>query len=120
MFFFGIFGIQEKERTVKEFDNIICPDCRRLTRAELGETYTYFHFFFIPLFKWNRRYYLRLRCCSGLYTVEPDYARVLRHSESIDFDRLHKMQMPGNICPSCGSFINPNFAYCPFCGQKRS
>lgn len=120
MFFFGIFGIQQKDRPVKEFDNIICPECGRLTRAELRESFTYFHFFFIPIFKWNKQYFLQLRCCGSIYTVNQDYVRELQHGDSVDFDRLQKMQMPNNICPHCGSFINPNFAYCPFCGQKLS
>lgn len=120
MFFFGIFGIQQKDRPVKEFDNIICPECGKLTRAELRESFTYFHFFFIPIFKWNKQYFLQLRCCGSIYTVNQDYVRELQHGEGVDFDRLQKMQMPNNICPHCGSFINPSFAYCPFCGQKLS
>jgi len=120
MFFFGIFGIQQKDRSIKEFDNIICPDCGRLTRAELRESYTYFHFFFIPLIKWNRQCFLQLRCCGSLYMVDSDYVDELKRSENVDFDRLRKMQIPGNVCPNCGSFLNPNFFYCPFCGQKRS
>ena len=119
MFFFGIFGIQQKERTIKEFDNIICPDCGRLTRAELMESYTYFHFLFIPLLKWNRQYYLRLRCCGSSYMGEADYVDELRHREDVDCDRPRKMQMPSNVCPNCGAYIHPNFAYCPYCGQKR-
>ncbi|GAQ25561.1 zinc ribbon domain-containing protein [Tepidanaerobacter syntrophicus] len=118
MFFFGIFGIQQKERTIKEFDNVICPECGKLTRAELWESFTYFHFFFIPIFKWNRQYYIKLRCCGAIFMVDPDYAKELKRDGEIDFNRLKKIKIPKNICPNCGSFINPSFAYCPFCGQK--
>lgn len=119
MFFFGIFGIQDKERTLKEFESVICPRCGRLTRAELIEIYTYFHFFFIPLFQWNRRYYLSLRCCKTLYEVPYDYAIELKQSPTIDFSRLRELtSFSSNICPRCGSIINPNFNYCPFCGER--
>jgi hypothetical protein len=100
MFFFGIFGIQQKDRSIKEFDNIICPDCGRLTRAELRESYTYFHFFFIPLIKWNRQCFLQLRCCGSLYMVDSDYVDELKRSENVDFVDI---------------YINPNvrlFAQC--------
>ena len=120
MFFISIFGIQQKDRIIKEFDNTICPDCGRLTRAELGESYTFFHFFFIPLFKWNKKYFVKLRCCGSIYMVESDYVNELINSTDIDFDKLSKVQYSGNLCPNCGTFINPNFIYCPYCGQKRS
>ncbi len=119
MFFFGIFGIQQKDRIIKEFDNIICPECGRYTRAKLREVYTYFHFFFIPLFKWNRQYFLQLRCCGSSYMVDSDYVGELKQRGDVDFDRLRKMQTPKNICQNCGNLLNPNFTYCPYCGQKR-
>ncbi|MDD4570165.1 MAG: zinc ribbon domain-containing protein, partial [Tepidanaerobacteraceae bacterium] len=78
-----------------------------------------FHFFFIPLFKWNRQSFLRLRCCSSLYMIDSGYVDELKHSENVNFDRLHKMKIPSNVCPHCGNFIHPNYSYCPYCGQKR-
>jgi len=35
MFFFGIFGIQDREKHLRDFDATICPSCGRLSRAEL-------------------------------------------------------------------------------------
>lgn len=118
MFFFGVFGIQDKQRTVKEFGNVLCPDCERLSRAELIESFTFFHFFFIPLFRWNKKYFITMRCCRSLYTVNEDYFQELKNSDSIDFSRLNRIRVSHDICPLCGNYINPNFNFCPKCGQK--
>lgn len=121
MFFIGIFGVQNKERSIREYDNIICPECSRLSRAELFETYTYFHLFFIPLFKWNKKYYVKLRCCNIVYIVDDDYISELKKSHDIDFRRLKKIQeSEHNYCNNCGNIVDPRFSYCPFCGQKLS
>ncbi|MGB9840246.1 zinc ribbon domain-containing protein [Thermovenabulum sp.] len=119
MFFFGIFGIQDREKTIKEFESTICPRCGRLTRAELIEVYTYFHFFFIPLFQWNHRYYVTLRCCRAFYEVPKDYINELKQTSIIDFSRLKDLSyFNPNTCPRCGNNVNPNFNYCPFCGER--
>lgn len=116
MFFFGIFGIQDKKKTIKDFSGIICPDCNKYSRAELITSYRYFHFFFIPIFKWNRKYYILLRCCGNIYEVDDEYARELINSDDIDFNRLYKITK-SNLCPSCRNHINPAYRYCPFCGK---
>ncbi|MCG0274786.1 MAG: zinc ribbon domain-containing protein [Thermosediminibacteraceae bacterium] len=118
MFFFGIFGIQDRERIIKEFDAVICPSCGRLSRAELIEIFTYFHFFFIPIFQWNRRYFVRYRCCPVIYSVEKEYAEELKRGAILDPSRLHKVFGHGSYCPECGSYIDPSFNFCPFCGRK--
>lgn len=118
MFFIGIFGIQNKERPVREFDSIVCPNCGRLSRAELIQTYTYFHFFFIPLFRWGYRYFLRLRCCGSSYEVDKDYVEELMHSDNVDFDRLKKFGSSSGFCPNCGAYVNPGYNFCPHCGTK--
>jgi len=120
MFFIGIFGLQNKEHSIREYDNIICQDCNRLSRAELFESYTYFHFFFIPLFKWNKNYFLKFRCCNSLYAVDHDYVQELRNSDDIDFRRIHQIRGTSNRCSNCGNMINPGFSYCPHCGHKLS
>lgn len=116
-FFIGIFGIQDRERTIREFENVICP-CGSLSRAELIEQYTYFHFFFLPLFKWNRRYYIQFRCCNRLFKVPKDYVSELKDSSDIDIGRLEEIDLYSrHTCPSCGAYVDPSFSYCPYCGK---
>lgn len=117
MFFFGIFGTQNKTRLIKEFSNVICK-CGRLSRIALIEEYMYFHFFFIPIFKWGRKYYAEARCCGRIFEVPPDYADELMKSETIDINRLREIESPYKICPSCGRYVDSNFRYCPYCGSS--
>jgi predicted RNA-binding Zn-ribbon protein involved in translation (DUF1610 family) len=117
MFFIGIFGIQSKDKVIKEFHNTVCPNCGRLSRAELIETYNYFHIFFIPVYRWNFKYYIKARCCNSVYVVDRDYLEELKDSDTIDFDRVKDLYTP-NVCSNCGGAINPGFSFCPHCGQQ--
>lgn len=117
MFFVGIFGIQEKIKEIKEFNNVICA-CGRYSRLKLIEQYTYFHFFFIPIFKWNRRYYVEARCCGRVFEVPEDYVEEALRSDSLDIGRLREVSMPYKVCANCGRQVDSSFTYCPYCGSK--
>jgi hypothetical protein len=124
MFFIGIFGVEQKDKEIKSF-NVVCPDCGKMTQAVLYMSYTYFHMFFIPTFRWNRQYYVKLRCCASVYNVPEDYALKLRESDIPDFSRLKKTRGPDAwnsfyaTCPSCGKSFERGFSYCPYCGTKQ-
>jgi hypothetical protein len=125
MFFIGIFGIEDKEKEVREFANIVCPDCGGYSRATLTLHYTYFHIFFIPTFRWNKRWYVRVRCCGAVYEADSEYAKQLEAGAALDFSRLKKVRSGFGggeyyaTCTHCGSAFDPSFAYCPHCGTKR-
>jgi uncharacterized C2H2 Zn-finger protein len=126
MFFIGIFGIEEKDAELRVFTNIVCPACGRLSSAALILHYTYFHFFFIPTFRWNRRYFLKLRCCGAVYEAPEDYAKELKAGGTVDFSRLKKVSggFGGDYgdfyarCPSCGRTFDKSYSFCPYCGTK--
>ncbi|KXG78547.1 hypothetical protein AN618_03030 [Fervidicola ferrireducens] len=120
MFFFGIFGIQDREKHLRDFDATVCPSCGRLSRAELIEVFTYFHFFFIPIFQWNRRYFVKFRCCPAIFSVDKEYAEELKRGADLDVSRLHKVFGHGSYCPECGSYVDPSFNFCPYCGRRIS
>lgn len=126
MFFIGIFGVEDNEKELREFPNIVCPDCGRYSRAVLITSYTYFHIFFIPTFRWNRHYYVRVRGCGAVYEADAAYGKQLENGGDIDFSRLRKVS--GGFggfeafyatCGRCGRAFDPSFAYCPHCGAKK-
>lgn len=41
----------------------------RRIRYQVYMTYMYFSFFFIPLFKWNKRFYVKMSCCDAVYEL---------------------------------------------------
>jgi hypothetical protein len=120
MFFIGIFGIEDKTKELKTIHNIVCPACGRYTSAQLIFCYTFFHFFFIPLFKWNKTWFVRLSCCGALYACDRETADEVQATGKIDFEKCEHMEHhgKGGCCPYCGSRVAGNFAYCPFCGNK--
>jgi hypothetical protein len=126
MFFIGIFGIESKEKEIKTFSVAVCPDCGKYSQAVLTESFTYFHIFFIPTFRWNRKYFLRMRYCGSVYEVSAEYANQLKDADTIDFSRLKKVRTgfagyedTWAACPNCGKRFDRSFAYCPYCGSKR-
>lgn len=124
MFFVGIFGVDQKEKEIKSF-NVVCPDCGGMTQAVLYMSYTYFHMFFIPTFRWNKHYYVKLRCCGSVYDVPEDYALKLKEWDTLDFSRLKKTRGSNawnsfyTTCPVCGKSFERGFPYCPYCGAKQ-
>lgn len=125
MFFIGIFGVEDKEKELKEYASTVCPCCSQLSRAVLMERYTYFHIFFIPTFRWNKQYYIRYRCCGGIYEVAKEDIERFRNASDIDTSRLKKIYCRADAeqnyyqrCKSCGKEFERRFAYCPYCGTR--
>ena len=50
MFFIGIFGIEHREKIIKEINNLTCKRCLQNVTGKLVKQYDYFHFFFISIF----------------------------------------------------------------------
>ena len=84
MFFFAFFGVQDKEKYIGTCNNIECPTCGRWARYEIYKRYSYFHFFFIPLFRWNVRYYAKTSCCGSIYELDPAVGREFEKNPGIE------------------------------------
>ena len=50
MFFIGVFGIEHREKIIKEINNLTCKKCLQNVTGKLIKEYDYFHFFFIHLY----------------------------------------------------------------------
>ena len=62
MFFIG--GItQGTKELVYNAAAMICGRCGRYGRYQVFMTYMCLSFFFIPIFKWGRKYYVKTSCC---------------------------------------------------------
>ncbi len=126
MFFIGIFGIEDKEKLIREFNNVVCPVCGRLSPASFFERFSFFHVFFIPTFRWNKHYFVKLRCCGAVYEADAAYAEQLKADGEIDFGRMKLITSGfGGFedrfvrCSRCGAEYDTSFAYCPHCGAKK-
>lgn len=128
MFFVGIFGIDTKEKQVKDVDNIYCRTCDNKTKGVLIKTYEYFHFFFIPIFRWNERFYVICKRCNSIYEISKEKGKdiekgIIKDISENDMTLIKEGQVYGKkalkrTCPNCGREIEGDYKYCPYCGSK--
>lgn len=121
---FFIFGISSKEKDLDFSQTTICKTCGSYGRLEAFMTYTYFSLFFIPIIKWNKKYFIRSTCCGSIYSIEEELGKsiergrnvVIEDSDLININRNYKKEL---YCKNCGRKIEESFEYCPSCGHKQ-
>lgn len=122
LFFIGIFGMETKEKEIRDIQNVICKACGQMTSYRLVKTYNYFHIFFIPLFKWGKKYYLISRCCNSMFEIPVELGEALEGGRDVpvrdeDLTPIHHGYSL-IICPSCRRHVDPEYSYCPYCGTR--
>lgn len=118
---FLFFGTSFKEDTIREFTNVVCPVCGAMTMATLVYSYSYFHLFFIPLFRFSKRYTVRLRCCGAVFEATREQFEQMKNGVAPEFSSMTRADRGGGNgrrCPGCGADVDPRYVYCPFCGMK--
>lgn len=128
MFFIGIFGVENKQKEIKELENIECKTCETRTRGVLIKSYEYFHIFFIPILRWDEKYYVMCKRCNSIYEISKEKGKVIESGESLDlkFDDMVLIQegekygrrAVKKVCPNCGKLIEGDYKYCPYCGVE--
>lgn len=128
MFFIGIFGIETKEKLIKILEGINCKHCTSNRRGKLIKIYTFFHFFFIPIFKWNEKYYITCENCNAVYEIPKEKGKAMEkgekveivNSDIVDLNAKYSKYGAMNVCPNCKKVLDKNYKYCPHCGEKIS
>ena len=130
---FLIFGISQKEKRLVFDQLIVCKCCGKYGHADVFMTYTYFMFFFIPLFKWNKRFFVKMSCCEAVYELEPEVGKALLHGQQVDIKSTDlTLVQEGHRrgyydsgtyktwkkCGNCGYETEEDFEYCPKCGRR--
>ncbi|WP_160685223.1 zinc-ribbon domain-containing protein [Clostridium sp. C2-6-12] len=131
MFFIGIFGIENKDKEIRELNNLNCKKCNNTIQGKLIKNFDFFHFFFIPLFKWNEKYYVVCNRCKCLYSITKEKGKAIESGEDINITYwdLQEVYSDNNInfnnnsydmkrCSSCGEQVKRDFKYCPYCGKE--
>lgn len=128
MFFIGIFGVSNKETEIKYLYNIYCKSCKENRSGNIVKTFNYFHLFFIPLFKWNEKYYFVCNDCKGIYEICKEKGKLIERGDDVkltywdlkEYDGCYENTGNSNfsICNNCGRSIDKSFVFCPYCGNK--
>jgi len=125
---FFIMGIDPREKRIPYDDLVICSQCGKYGRYEVVMRCMCFSLFFIPLFKWNKQFYVRANCCGTIYALDPEIGRALMRGEHLEIkpEHLKKVSVAaaygtqgGDVrrCASCGYQTEEDFQYCPKCGN---
>lgn len=126
MFFIGIFGIDNKIKEIKNLTRFSCKNCNISNGARLIKSYTFFHFFFIPLFKWNEEYYVICNGCNSSFSISKDKGKEIERGGYVEITYCDLKEVNNNYgsyyavkrCSRCNREVENNFEYCPYCGEK--
>lgn len=131
MIFIG--GISQGQKILDYVKTVICSRCGGYGRYQVVMTYMYFSFFFIPLFKWNKKFYVKMSCCGAMYELNPEVGKALLHGQQVDIAQSDlTLVQEGNRrstcedgaykvwkkCVRCGYETKEDFEYCPKCGGR--
>ena len=118
---FFIFAITPAVKEIDFSQSIICKSCGRCGRLNAFVRYTVLSIFFIPVFKWGKKYFVKSCCCGTLYSLDKETGRALARGEirELSEDELHRETERGDpLCPRCGCPVSLDFEFCPRCGEK--
>lgn len=113
----------------KDFDfnqTIICPDCGRYGRYNVFMTYMVLSLFFIPVFKWSKRYFVQSSCCNRIYELSPERGRQIARGEDVEIEPEDFLDTEADFggyrvykrCDNCGFETEEEFDFCPKCGRR--
>ena len=100
----------------------ICKNCGSYTAYNVFMTYMYLSIFFVPIFKWNIKYYARASCCRSIFILDKEKGKKIKNGEDVvinDEDlTIVKENETLKSCKNCGYQTREAFDYCPKCGNK--
>ena len=117
MFFIGIFGIDNKIKEIKNLTNFSCKSCNISNGAKLIKSYTFFHFFFIPLFKWNEEYYVICNGCKSSFSISKEKGKEIERGGDVEVTYWDLKEVNNNYesyyivkrCSRCNREVEDNF-----------
>lgn len=120
---FFIFGISNKEEKFDFSQTTVCKICGAFGKLEAFMTYSYFSLFFIKVFKWNKKYYVRSTCCDSLYSINEDLGRDIKRGQRVtiedsDLELINSNYKRIKACKNCNAPVEQDFEFCPKCGHK--
>lgn len=121
---FFIMGITQGRKDFNFNQMVICNHCGSYGRYQVYMTYMCLSLFFLPVFKWNKQYYVQMSCCNTLYALDSVIGKRIARGEDIEILPKHLTEVQNGWrsrykrCGNCGFETQEDYEYCPKCGRK--
>lgn len=119
---FFMMGITDEHKELEFSQVTVCSACGAYGRYRVYMTCTLLSLFFIPCFRWNRRYFVETSCCGTLYMLDAEVGRCIARGEDVEIrpEHLSPCGQGGAYkrCGNCGYATQEDFDFCPKCGKK--
>lgn len=120
---FFIFGITSKRDDLDFGETRICSVCGRYGRYNVFVGYNALSLFFIPVFKWGKKYFMEASCCGSLFSLSEEIGRDIESGRNVsvgdeDLTPIYTNNSRMLNCSSCGYSVEQDHTFCPNCGNK--
>ena len=122
---FFMIGITNGSKDLSYTQLTNCPSCGRYSSMQVFVTYNQLVLFFIPLFKFGKQYFVRMKCCGSVYSLDAAIGKQIEAGEVPSIFPEHMSYMYSgsdntiSYCSGCGRQLEPSFSFCPYCGKSR-
>lgn len=119
---FFVFGINQRKEKINYKPKLFIHSCGKYGSMEIYKTYMTLSIFFIPTFKWSKKYYVKYNCCDEIYELNKDTGEIIESGENItieekDFINCYYKNTK-KTCSNCSSSWDESYEFCPKCGNK--
>lgn len=121
---FFIMGITDGRKELNYDGNgmNICKSCGAYSSYTVFMTYMCLSLFFIPVFKWGKKYYVKASCCSSIFELNEEKGKAIACGEDVritDADlSIVRQYSRQKCCKNCGYETAEDFEFCPKCGER--
>lgn len=128
---FLMIGITQGRKDLAHDQLVICTQCGSYGRYQVFMTFTQLLLFFIPCFRWGKKYFVRMSCCGAVYELNPEIGQRIARGEEVPIGTadltLVGWEYGGSStahmrkrCAACGYQTEEDYHYCPMCGAPLS
>ena len=120
---FLFFGIMPVQKEVNYRLSGICPRCGQVCNYNVMMQASSFSLFFIPIFTFGKKYFVKTNCCDELYMIDKEIGKQLELNQLVtltesDLIPVYGSVKPYSACPNCNYEVESDFVHCPKCGKK--